>query len=172
MSSTRRLFLQKAALSMIAANLSQFAFAQKLLNSRPKDFDPENLAIFNGVSARTFEPWIGSRFRVSLNNKSLGSLVLLSVDDNEIAAKEISGSTNFAPAAGTFHRSSNESATNSFSLCFQRTGAPLQQDTYMLAHDWLGTFPLFLVPSGLSGPISTCTAVFTLLNRIALKKPG
>jgi hypothetical protein len=41
----------------------------------------------------------------------------------------------------------------------------------MLAHDWLGTFPLFLVPSGLAGPTSTCMAVFTMLNQISLKKP-
>jgi hypothetical protein len=34
----------------------------------------------------------------------------------------------------------------------------------MLSHDWLGTFPLFLVPSDLSGVPSACTAIFAMLN--------
>src|SRR5271166_248318 len=93
MNSTRRLFLQKAALSIVAVNFPLATFCQKLLNSRTKGFDPETLVIFNGVSRQTFEPWIGSRFRVSLNNKPLGSLVLLSVDDagpetNPVASTE------------------------------------------------------------------------------------
>ena len=169
MSSTRRLFLQSAAFSMIAANLSRFAFAQKLLNRRPGDFDSESLAIFNGVSRQTFEPWIGGRFSVSLNNKSLGSLVLLSVDDIDTTQEEVSDSTSAVFTAGRALRSFNQPAINSFALRFQRMGNALPQDTYMLAHDWLGTFPLLLVPSGLSGPVSTCTAVFTFLNSSGIK---
>ena len=88
MNSTRRLFLQKAALSIVTANFPFSAFCQKLLNSQTKDFDPETLVIFNGVSRQTFEPWIGSRFSVSQNNKSQGSLVLMSVDESTLRGRK------------------------------------------------------------------------------------
>lgn len=173
MNSTRRLFLQKAALSIVAVNFPLSAFCQKLLNSQTKGFDPETLAIFNGVSSQTFEPWIGSRFRVSLNNKPRGSLVLLSVDDadSETGSETSAGTKQEPYRANTVRRigpvsgSSKESAITSFSLHFQRVGNALPQDTYMLSHNWLGTFPLFIVPSGLSGAQSTCTAIFTLLKQ-------
>ena len=171
MNSTRRLFLQKAALSIVAANCPLSAFCQKLLNSQTKGFEPETLVIFNGVSRQPFEPWIGSRFSVSQNNKSQGSLVLMSVDEIDTTGKEASDSTNTVRRVGAVPRPSKASAITSFSLRFQRPGTPLPQDTYMLAHDWLGTFPLFLVPSVLAGPTSTCTDVFTMLNQISLKKP-
>lgn len=68
----RRFFLRNAALSLLAVKLPLIAFAQNHLNGQGSDFDPESLAIFDGISHQTFEPWIGSRFRLSLNNKSLG----------------------------------------------------------------------------------------------------
>ena len=88
MNSTRRPFLQKAALSIVAANFPFSAFCQKLLKSQTKDFDPETLVIFHGVSRQTFEPWIGSRFSVSQNNKSQGSLVLMSVDESTLRGRK------------------------------------------------------------------------------------
>jgi len=169
MGSTRRSFLQRAALSALAVNSPLGALAQKLLNGPGRGFEPETLAIFNGVSRQTFEPWIGSRFLVSLNNKPQGLLLLLSVDD---AAPEASPETKDEPyvantvrRTGLIPRTSSESAITSFSLHFQRIGTALPQDTYMLSHDWLGTFPLFLVPSGISGAQATCTATFALLNQ-------
>jgi len=177
MNSTRRLFLQKAALSIVAVNFPLATFCQKLLNSRTKGFDPETLTIFNGVSSQTFEPWIGSRFRVSLNNKPKGSLVLLSVNDADsetgpeksVDAKQEPYRANTVRRIGPVSGSSEASATASFSLHFQRIGNALPQDTYMLSHDWLGTFPLFIVPSGLAGAPSTCTAIFTLLKQTPSK---
>jgi hypothetical protein len=173
MGSTRRLFLQRAALSAFAVSFPLGTFAQKLLNGPTGDFEPETLAIFNGVSRQTFEPWIRSRFRVSLNNKPRGSLLLLSVDDldSETGAetKEDPYSANFVRKVGPVFGSSKESPIASFSLHFQRIGNALPQDTYMLSHDWLGTFPLFIVPSGLSGAQSTCTAIFTLLKQTTSK---
>jgi hypothetical protein len=178
MKPTRRLFLQSAALSALATGLPLSAFARELLNTGTKGFDPEVLAIFDGVSAQTFEPWIGSKFGVSLNNLHQGSLVLQSVKEAEAEA-----GANAELAAGpylesTFRRvsplpgTSNAPPMTSFSLQFQRTGSPLRQETYMLSHDWLGTFPLLLVPSGLAGTPSTCTATFTLLKplRISTQK--
>lgn len=107
MNSTRRLFLQKAALS---------AFCQKLLNSQTKGFEPETLVIFNGVSRQTFEPWIGSRFSVSQNNKSQGSLVLMSVDEIDTTGKDASDSTNTVRRVRAVPRPSKASAITSFSL--------------------------------------------------------
>jgi hypothetical protein len=167
---SRRFFLRNAALSLLAVKLPFSAFAQNHLNGQGNDFDPESLALFAGVSRQTFEPWIGSRFRLSLNNKSLGSLVLLSVREISGDAKEAPDDATEIPRAGPAHGASHQSAITSFSLRFQGTGAALPQNTYMLAHDWLGSFPLFLVPSGRKGTGSTYTAVITLLPVTELKK--
>lgn len=156
MSPTRRLFLQNAALATIAANLPFRAFAQNHFISE-KGFEPENLTLFNGVSRQTFEPWIGARFFVSLNKRPMGSIVLLSVDDLDPNAKTMPDSAEIPIRGSSVTRAST---ITGFSLQFKRTGTPLHQDTYLLSHDWLGTFPLFLVPSGLPGVQSTCTAVF------------
>jgi hypothetical protein len=167
---SRRLFLTNAALSLLAVKLPYSAFAQNHINDQDYGFDPESLALFDGVSRQTFEPWIGSRFRLSLNNKSLGSLVLLSVSEISANAREAPDDSPAMPRARLAHGSSDQSATTSFSLRFQGTGAALPQNTYMLVHDWLGSFPLFLVPSGRKGTGCTYTAVFTLLPVTDLKK--
>ncbi len=163
MNPTRQHFLQAAALSAFAANFPLTVFAQKPLDGPDNSFDPETLAIFSGVSPQTFEPWIGSRFRVSLNNKPRGSLVLLSVDEIGAETKEEHYSANATGRVGPLLKIPHKSATTSFSLRFQRVGDSLRQDSYMLSHDWLGDFPLFIVPSGLLGAPSTCSAIFTLL---------
>jgi hypothetical protein len=168
MSQTRRLFLHNAAFSAVAAGLFPTAFAQELLNRRSETFSREDLAVLDGVSMQTFEPWIGSRFLVSLKKKPLGSLILLSVDKIDPPADDSAGSTNGAHQSGPVPRPGP--AVTSFAIRFRRPGKPLPQDTYTLSHDWLGKFPLLLVPSGLTGPNSTCTAVFSLLEQAALKK--
>jgi len=165
LAATRRLFLQRAAFSIIAANFPLLASAQELFGSPAKGFDPESLALFDDVSAQTFEPWIGSRFRVSLNGQTRGSLVLLSVNEIGTEPQEDPDDANVILKMTPVSRFSNQSAITSFSLNFRGSGAALSQDTYMLAHDWLGNFPLFLVPSGLSGANATYTAVFSLLPR-------
>ena len=162
---TRRQFMRRAGLSIIAANLPLNMFAQRSFKKPSQDWDPERLTLFDGVSAQTFEPWIGSRFRVSLNKQACGSLVLLSVDEDNPETTKEPQDANFVRRAGPVLRLSKESPITSFSLHFQGSGASLPQDTYILAHDWLGNFPLFIVPSGLSGARSTYTAVFTLLPR-------
>jgi hypothetical protein len=42
-------------------------------------------------------------------------------------------------------------AGENFVLVFSGQGLSLPQDTYMLVHEALGTFPLFLVPGGVNG---------------------
>jgi hypothetical protein len=168
MNPARRLFLQNAALSIAAASLAPAVFAQKLLSRQPEMFNPENLTALDGISMQTFEPWIGSTFRISLNNKSKGSLVLLSVNDMTAETKDTAGSSIPVGPIGPVRRSLSGPAMTSFALHFRGSGAALAQDTYMLSHDWLGTLPLLLVPSGLSGSRPTCTAVFSLLNQTGL----
>jgi len=167
---SRRFFLRNAALSLLAVKLPFNGFAQNRLNGQDNGFDPESFALFDGISHQTFEPWIGSRFRLSLNNKSLGWLVLLSVNEINPNPKEAPDDTTAISGVGPVQGSSPQAAITSFSLRFRGTGAALPQNTYMLAHDWLGSFPLFLVPSGRKGTGPTYTAVFTLLPVTELKK--
>jgi len=164
MNPARRLFLQNAALSVAAASLAPSVFAQKLLSSQPQMFSQENLTALDGISMQTFEPWVGSTFRVSLNNTSKGSLVLVSVNDMTTETQGAAGSSIAPGSVRPALRSLGGPATASFALHFRGSGAALSQDTYMLSHDWLGTLPLLLVPSGLLGSRPTCTAVFSLLN--------
>jgi hypothetical protein len=168
MNPTRRLFLRSAAFSAVAARFPLSAFTQELLHDSDKRFDPEILSIFDGVSRQTFEPWIGSLFRVSLNNKPRGSLLLLAVDEIVAATSDEPDDATVVRSVNPHPISSNRSPIRGFSLRFRRVGNPLPQDSYMLSHDWLGDFPLFVVPSGLPGAPSTCTATFTLLNPTSL----
>ena len=170
MRSSRRRFLQKAVLSVFVVRFPLNALAQNLLSGQNKDFDPENLAVFDRVSPETFEPWIGSSFRISLNNKSLGSLVLASVNVIDTASARVSERTTAVGKMVSAQPALKTPVITSFSLRFQRSGTPLTQGTYLLDHDWLGAFPLLLVPSGLSAKTSTCTAVFTLISQTELTK--
>jgi hypothetical protein len=181
MKPTRRLFLQNASLTVIATSLLPAALSQKHLNEEEDTFSQENLAALDGVSMQTFAAWIGSSFHVTLNRKPLGSLVLLSVQDfgqdgskNESKEAEHARDASDRPAAvrwiGPQPQPLDESPVTSFALHFKGAGAALPQDTYLLSHDWLGTFPLFLVPSGLSTRRPTCSAVLSLLNDTGEKK--
>jgi len=166
-SSSRRLFLQNATLALAAVMFPIGGLSQNQLHEQSEAFDPENLTIFSGVSSQTFEQWIGSRFRVSLGKQSQGSLLLTAVSVMKAANPQAHEIANLQPEAGSIFVSLNQPSVTGFSLRFQRSGTPLQQNTYLLDHNWLGTFPLFLVPSGLSARSSTCTAVFSLLGKIA-----
>jgi hypothetical protein len=168
MNPARRYFLQEAVLSIIAANLPLGLFAQHL-NNRVPALDPENLTLLDGATARTFEPWIGSAFRVTLYRKPVGSLVLMSVDDMSTDTGDRQAGPQLVHAPGRIPSSASALAISGFSLRFQGTRLP-QQDTFTLSHDWLGTFSVFLVPSALSTSQATCTAVFTLLNQTDTKK--
>jgi len=167
MSPTRRMFVRNAALSAIAARFLPAAFASDRSGDRNETFSEENLVPLISASMKTFEPWIGSRFQISLNRNPKGSLVLVSVEDLSAKAREELNS------AGDFHRigpaplPGDESSVSSFALHFRGSGTALPQETYLLSHDWLGTFPLLLVPSGLSTRRPTCTAVFTLIDKQA-----
>jgi len=83
-----------------------------------------------------FAPYVNTRFRVFLNSKSTRSLQLVEVQDCPGQPSQVDAGAN-SPGA------------ECFSLLFTMPpGKPFTQDTYMIEHDALGTFYLFLVPVG------------------------
>ena len=151
MKDTRREFIQKALAVAISSQFAMHAVAQGRSSSKSTDSEGAAADPLEGASAQTFEPWIGSSFRASLKNAFVGTLTLVAVD----GAKD-------EEALGV--PSARGAAITTFALRFRKVGAPLAQATYTLEHDWLGTFSLLLVPSGLRGSTSTSSAVFTLLK--------
>jgi hypothetical protein len=153
MQSTRRQFFRQAATVGFCTLLPFPGVAQSHNFAAPPESKSEVPDPLAGVTAETFEAWIGSQFRATLNHQPVGTLTLLSV-------------SRFEPRTGTFPavKVLTSPAITSFTLRFSKAGAPLAQETYTLEHDWLGTFPLLLVPSGARTAPATCTAVFTLLQ--------
>lgn len=151
MSLTRRRFIETASLSMLASAVLPSALASQ----KHQPFNSDGLALLDAVSARTFEPYIGERFQVSGANVSL---TLRSV----------------TPAAGPLPASTPhtirpvpklaQETVSGFSLRFQGSGIALGQGTYTLNNSALGSFPLFLVPSGPGAAPMMYTAIFNLLN--------
>ena len=94
----------------------------------------------------TFKPLIGSVFHVRNHKSVMIPLLLTSVKES--------------PQAGA------PLITEAFTLRFRSLpiGSPLPQGTYDFQHDALGSFPLFIVPSGLGAPRSI-SAVFNRLQR-------
>ncbi|MFZ0302084.1 MAG: hypothetical protein WAL75_05345 [Terracidiphilus sp.] len=144
MSVTRRSFLSRATLTMLAGAALPRAFAQ---STSP---------FFDNISAETFKPFIGDSFSVALNGRSQGSLTLTAVTQSPAAPP--------ASASAVAGRQSSTQALDTFTLKFRRTGIPLPQETYTMSQLSLGSFPLFLVPLSTSGSSSTYIAVFNLMK--------
>ncbi len=144
MSVTRRSFLERATVTMLAGTVLPRAFAQS------------SSSFFDNISAETFKPFIGDEFGIAANGRSLGSLTLIAVTQSPstapATAKSGSGSTSSTPAV------------DAFTLKFQGSGHRLPQETYTLSQLSLGSFPLFLVPGSSVGSSPTYTAVFNLLK--------
>jgi hypothetical protein len=154
MSVTRRRFVEVASLSLLAGAALPAAFAQDGVGEKTEPFSSENLLVLNDASQKTFERFIGERFAIRNAERALGSLTLLSVE----AAPPIP-----APAkhmVGRVPKAAPRSLTG-FSLRFQGSGGTLPQGTYTFRNAGLGSFPLFIVPSGPRVTPHTYTAVFT-----------
>lgn len=93
----------------------------------------------------TFEPLIGSVFLFRTQTSNLISVVLTSVEESPTAR--------IPPV------------TDAFTLSFSSLpiGSPVPQGTYVFQHAALGSFPLFIVPSGPDAPRSY-SAVFSHLQ--------
>ncbi len=152
MNNDRRTFLKIASFSA-ATTFVPKGFALTAPHAPTATADGTTLI---GLSAASFRPWIGSRF--GFVDYSGAHLILLAVDEQ--AQPEA------APAApklvGRTRLHTEPIFTISFALRFQIVGMAdqMKQNSYLLAHNGLGRFPLFLVPAA-GRSAKTCTAQFS-----------
>jgi hypothetical protein len=127
MSISRRIFIKMASVAAIAAIIvgksTLGAFAQGAMQSGAGSTDP--LAYYTQA---TFTQYINSIFR--LHGLRTVDVTLEKVEDTLPATVSRTG------------------GRESFVLYFRGGGVQLPQDTYIVEHPALGTFRLFLVPSG------------------------
>ena len=146
MTTPRRDFLKSALISFAAAGLisgsARFAFGQKdrLKDSQGYYQVPAQAAsdpVFH-FTRMTFEPYLQSEFRVTVGPYRTVNLTLVKVEDQRPRARQQKG----------MQRAEGEC----FMLLFQASGelSDLQQ-TYVLQHEALGKFSLFLVKAGEKG---------------------
>lgn len=154
MSLSRRHFVQLSSLTLLAGTVLPAAFAQEQEETDDETFSPEKLANLDGVSRQAFEPYVGERFAISLDGKSLGRLTLIEITELSASTGGAKpGKKNAAPAQ----------TLTGFALRFQGSGGVLPQGTYIFSQSALGEFPLFLVPAGPGVQPPTYTAIFNKL---------
>lgn len=148
MATPRRDFLKSAFMSIAAAGIvsrsAHFAFAQKGSKNRLKDshgyfqIPPQTLGdpLFHFTRA-TFDPYLGSEFRVSVGPYKTVTLTLVKVEDRRPQTRQ---------------KGAMRMEGECFMLLFHASGklSDLQQ-TYVLQHEALGQFTLFLVDAGEKG---------------------
>lgn len=141
MSISRRGFFRSACMSVVAIGLvsqsARFAFGQKngLKDAKGNFQIPSQVLgepLFHFTRA-TFEPYLQSDFRVTVGPYKVVNLTLVKVEDRRPR-----------PGAGV-----SRTEGECFSLLFKASGelSTLQQ-TYVLQHEALGKFSLFLVDAG------------------------
>jgi hypothetical protein len=91
-----------------------------------------------------FESVVNSSFEIRSESGDRNFLVLASVEG--VNQAEVVSEANFAVSPP--RRRTSPPRTEAFTLNFYGTGPKLLQNTYTLAHQSLGTFDLFIVPSG------------------------
>lgn len=164
MSLTRRQFVETASIALLVGAANPRAFAQDSLTSKGGIFNPEDMDVLAGVSEETFKPLVGDSFSVSVAEKRLASLKLVSVSaaTSPALASETRSVVSNRPGA---HNSSKVSAqsTSGFSLHFKGKGKSLAQGTYTFENERVGRFPLFIVMGGPGMNPNTYTAVFCQL---------
>jgi hypothetical protein len=144
MATPRRVFLKSAFMSVAAAGLvsqsTQFAFGQKnRLKDSEGNFQIPAQALGDPLfhfTRMTFEPYLGSDFRVTVGPYKTVNLTLVKVEDQRPRVRK------------GMPRTEGES----FLLLFEASGelSELQQ-TYVLQHEALGKFSLFLVNASEKG---------------------
>jgi len=144
---SRRIFIASAQTLLAAAALPMkfFGAASSL------SFTPE--ANLLTATKATFQPLVNSTFTVGGSGPLTRNwLTLLSVEEMTSAP-----APKTTPAAGTKTRATAPTVVDTFALHFYGTGEALAQGTYQLESHKLGTFSLFIVPSG----TSTYTAIIS-----------
>jgi hypothetical protein len=146
MSISRRKFISAGTIAAIAAGISLkpsfIALGQDLLDQigAPRGTDPLSF-----YTQSTFAQYVNSVFR--LRGFTVVDVTLTKVEDT-------------LPA-----KTSREGGRESFSLHFQGGNIQLPQDTYIVEHPALGTFRLFLVPSGADE--NGAQGYVAIINRLA-----
>ncbi len=159
MSVTRRSFLERAAVTVLAAAVLPKVFSQSGHVTSAATFSEDQLPFFDGITADTFRPHIGGEFKVSSKRGSLGTLILIAVAESNPAKPSATNK----PMVGAIPKPSTQAA-DVFQLTFRGSGAQLPQETYTLTNLSLGSFPLFLVPDTIVGSSPHYVAIFNLLK--------
>lgn len=154
MSLTRRRFVEVVSLSLLAGAAIPNAIAQDDARAEDDPFSAENLLALNEASQKTFERFIGERFTIRNAKRALGSLTLISVEAAPPATAPAKHMVGRVPKAKPL-------SPAGFTLRFRGSGGELPQGTYTFRNAGLGSFPLFIVPSGPGVTPHTYTAVFT-----------
>lgn len=145
MAVSRRHFLELGSMfaASVAVTTNGIARAAVGASGSPGQGGGANLLTMN---QHTFHPLIGDAFLIRTQTSALIPVVLASVKES--------------PAAGT------PPLTDAFTLSFRSlaSGNPLPQGTYVFRHAALGSFPLFIVPSG-PGAARSYSAVFNHVQR-------
>jgi hypothetical protein len=142
MATPRRVFLKSALMSLAAAGLisqsARFAFGQKdRLKDSHGNFQIPAQALGDPLfhfTQATFEPYLGSEFHVTVGPYKSVNLKLVKVEDRR---------------PRVLQKGMPRTEGECFLLLFQASGklSDLQQ-TYVLQHEALGKFSLFLVNAG------------------------
>lgn len=141
---SRRKFMKTGVLAAACAGLPlKFALAQQngtagtSFAAQAADPSASSLSSINQLgyySKEAFLPYVNTRFRVYLGASNTRSITLTGVVDNLTNLAQVDAG---AKALGT----------ECFSLLFTfPPSKPFAQDTYMIEHEALGTFYMFLVP--------------------------
>jgi hypothetical protein len=159
MSVSRRKFLLQGGLAGICMALPAELAAQRRAVGQGDDNRP-NLGHIKPHGASqvpmvrsSFLPNVGSTFAVQEGTVNKGWLTLLAVEDMPQAPQMNSASMAVAPKSVT-----HQQQCDAFALHFRiSANQSLKQGTYVLNHDMLGAFPLFVVAG--SRESQTCTAI-------------
>jgi hypothetical protein len=142
---SRRMFMKAGVLAAACAGLPlKSVLAESVLNGEriptlrePTVIPPlssSRIEQLNYYTQSTFAPYANTRFRVHLGPSNTRGLKLIEVGDYLSSLSQVDATA-------------TTPETECFSLLFTiPPGKPFEQDTYMIEHDALGTFYMFVVP--------------------------
>jgi Ser/Thr protein kinase RdoA (MazF antagonist) len=156
------MFLQKAA----AAAIITAGFPRLWGQEEERELTTTELIgleTLRSATAENFEQWIGGKFRLKLRGAPWGSVVLTKVSAETSPHPRKSPMSEAMPVEPRPGQVMVPEVDAIF-LVFKRSNTPLDQETFTLDHDWLGTFDLLLVPSRNRRGTTFSTAILTRLT--------
>ena len=125
--------LKSALGQKVRGSSEAFPFLNAGLNPTSSSL-PTSIEQLSYYNESAFTPYVNTRFRVHLSSSNTRSLLLTEVNDYLTSLAQVDATA-------------NSTGTECFSLIFQiPPGKPFTQDTYMVEHEALGIFYMFLVP--------------------------